>query len=181
MEEELKQRFELWLNGCKSLNLFYKQYVSIIREMRHEEISKFKNFEEFEAKHSRGGRTGYKKYINFQIDDFSRYDPSIKLIVLKNDIRYELQIIDRDLNDITERVYGLKQNQIDGDYVALITVDDGSLKNHHMYEVDIVNNGKKYGLVCREWANLQIVNTQTKPLTEQQVNVLLGKNDVKQL
>jgi len=181
MTEELKQRFELWLNSCKSLKVFYKQYMSIIHEMRHEEISKFKKFEEFEEKRSRDGRSGYKKYINFYVDDFSRYEPSIKLIVLKNDTRYELSIIDRDLNDINERVYGLKQNQIDGDYVALIIVDDGSLKNHRMYEVDIVNNCKNYELVCREWANLKIVDTQTKPLTEQQVNALLGKNEIKQL
>lgn len=181
MEEELKQRFDRWYYSCRSFKMFENQLSAMIHEMRPEEITKFKQYEEFEAKHSRGGRSGYKKYISFQVDDFSRYDTSIKLIVLKNDTRYELQIIDRDLNDITERVYGLKQNQIDGDYVALITVDDGSLKNHHMYEVDIVNNGKKYGLVCREWNNLQIVNTQIKPLTEEQVNALLGKNDLKQL
>ncbi len=181
MTEELKKRIDVWYRGCRDFKMFDNQLSAMIHEMRPEEICKFRQLEEFEAKRSRGGRSGYKKYINFQVDDFSRYDPSIKLIVLKNDTRYELSIIDRDLNDINERVYGLKQNQIDGDYVALIMVDDGSLKNHRMYEVDIVNNNGNYSLVCREWANLKIVNTQTKPLPEQVVKRLLSKDDIKQL
>ena len=181
MEEELKQRFDTWYCSCRSFKMFDNQISAIIHEMRPEEITKFRQYKEFEAKRSRGGKAGYEKYINFEIDDFSRYDTSIKLTVLKNNTRYELQIIDRDLNDITERVYGLKQNQIDRDYVALITIDDGHLENHRMYEVDIVKIGKMYGLVCRKWVNLQIVNTQTKPLPAEVVRRLSSKDDIKQL
>ena len=180
MEENLKKRIDVWYRGCRAFEMFDNQLSAMIHEMRPEEICKFRQYEEFEAKHSRSGRSGYRKYIKFEIDDFSRYDPSIKLIVLKNNTRYELQIIDRDLNYITERVYGLKQNQIDGDYVALITIDNGHLENHRMCELDIMKTEEGYNLVCREWANLQIVNTQTKPLHEQEIKRLLSKDDIKQ-
>ncbi len=178
MTEELKQRFELWLEYCLGLEKFKKQYDKMLSEMRPINIEKFKNFEEINDSDTKNGKG---RYTVFENDDFGVYNPKIKLIVGKNDLRYQLELVVRELTDIKQRYYGLTQNRIDADYAAVLMIDDGNLSHHRMYEVDIINNGKKYGLVCREWANFQIVDTQTKPLTEQQVNALLAKSEIKQL
>lgn len=177
MTEELKEKLTLWLECCKSFDIFQKGYKQMISRMRLENISRFKRFEEISDKRSRKGKTGFEAYNYFTLDDYSEH---IALIVGHNHERYELTIENKNLNDIAIRTDGLDENDIDSDCVGLLIVNNAETDVHHMYEVDIVNNGKKYGLVCREWANLQIVNTQTKPLPEEVVKRLSSKDDIKQ-
>ncbi len=178
MAEELKEKLTLWLECCKSFDMFQKGYKQMISRMRIDNISKFKRFEEISESRSRKGRTGFEGYNYFTLDDYSKH---MALIVGHNHERYELTITNKDLNDIAIRTDGLDENDVDdSNCVGLLIMNNAKTGEHHMYEVDIVNNGKKYGLVCREWANFQIVDIQTKPLTEQQVNALLGKSDIKQ-
>ena len=178
MTEELKEKLTLWLECCKSFDIFQKGYRQMISRMRLENISRFKRFEEISDKRSRKGKTGFEAYNYFTLDDYSE---RMELIVGHNHERYELTITNKDLQDIAIRTDGLDENDVDSDCVGLLIVNNAETEEHHMYEVDIVKIGKMYGLVCREYANLQIVNTQTKPLPAEVVRRLSSKDDIKQL
>lgn len=178
MAEDLKQKLTLWLEYCKSFDIFQKEYRKMISRMRLENVSRFKRFEEISDKRSRKGKSGFDAYNYFTLDDYSGH---MALIVGHNHERYELTITNKDLKDIAIRTDDLDEKDVDSDCVGLLIVNNAQTEEHHMYEVDIVNNGKKYGLIWREWENLQVVSTQTKPLTDQQVNALLRENDIKQL
>ena len=63
MTEELKERFELWLEYCLELEKFKKQYDKMLSEMRPINVEKFKNFEEINDSKTIAGIFMYKDYM----------------------------------------------------------------------------------------------------------------------
>ena len=55
MTEELKQRFDLWLSYCLTLDKFEKQYNKMLSEMRPVNVEKLKNFEEINDSKTKNG------------------------------------------------------------------------------------------------------------------------------
>ena len=182
MTEKLKQRFELWLNCCLTLDKFKKQYNKMLSEMRPINVEKLKNFEEINESKTKNGKYYHN---NLMIRDYNRNNEELLMTLQRSDNEFILRLVNRDINDLPVVMFNLNQQGVDRDYVATLEINNEKTNQYHTYEVVASMRDNKPCLVYREWTWVEhrwsAVDTQTKPLTEQQVNALLGKNDVKQL
>lgn len=182
MEDELKQRFDLWLSCCLTIDKFKKQYNKMLSEMRPINVEKLKNFEEINESKTKNGKYYHN---NLMIRDYNHNNEELIMTLQRSDNEFILRLVNRDINDLPVVMFNLNQQGVDRDYVATLEINNEKTNQYHTYEVVASMRDNKPCLVYREWTwvdcRWSAVDTQTKHLTEQQVNKLLGKNDIKQL
>lgn len=182
MSEELKERFDLWLSCCLTIDKFKKQYNKMLSEMRPVNVERLKNFEEINESKTKNGKYYHN---NLMIRDYNRCNEELLMTLQRSDNEYILRLVNRDLNDLPVVIFNLNQQGIDRDYVATLEINNEKTQQNHTFEVVASMRDNKPCLIYREWTWVEhrwtVVDTQTKPLTQQQVNKLLGEDDIKQL
>ena len=182
MTEELKQRFDLWLNACLTIDGFKKKYNKMLSEMRPVNVEKLKNFEEINESKTKNGQY-YYNHLRFV--DYDGYDEKLIMTLKRSNISYILRLINRDLSDVPVRVVPPASDRIDHDWVAVLEVENEQTKQHAFNEVFVMQTRQDYRLVFRELiyngCNYEPRGTQVQVLTDEQVNALLGNIETKQL
>ena len=183
MTEELKERFDLWLSYCLTLDKFKNQYKRMLSEMRPVNVEKLKKFEEINESKTKNGKYYHN---NLMIRDYNNHNEELCMTLQRSDNEYIFRLVNRDLSDLPVMMFNLNMLGVDRDYVATLEVNNDKTQQYHTYEVVASMRDNKPCLIYREWTwvdghRWSVVDTQTKPLTEQQVNKLLRQNNIKQL
>jgi len=177
--KDLRNKFKAWLDTCLTIDEFGKRYNKMIGEMTPECVERFNNFEEMDTTvNTEKGPVHHWSMIHGQDD----YEPEMSLYVITNARKYYLRLVNRELGDMGARLTPPNPTRPDFDGVAVLEIEDIKTKKKSLNEVIIMRTRDAHKLIYRELVGdghvYQQRNTQATALTDEQVDTLLGKQDV---